>query len=175
MMTRQKKEQVLKGLKEDISKACALFQTNLIGIKSNDANALRKELWNVKGKVVVAKNTLFKRAVQGTYAEKSWSNLKGSSAMVFAFEDPAAVAKCFKKMEDLETIALRGGYLEEKELDLKQIKALANLPARPQMLATLLAGLVGPLSPFAPPLGGPPAEKKRKKKKTSTARKKKKK
>ena len=148
MITRQKKEQVVQGLKADMQKACALFYTDLIGIKSNEANTLRKVLWNSKAKVVVAKNSLLKRAVQGTYAEKTWSNLKGSSAMVFAFEDAAAVAKCFKDMGDLPSVALSGGYLREKELDVQQIKTLANLPARPQMLAILLASFMAPMSAF---------------------------
>ena len=94
-MTKQQKEQIVSNIKADIKKANALFHSNMIGIKSNDANTLRKALWNNKGKVVIAKNSLLKRAVQGTYAEKTWSNLKGSSAMVFAFEDAAAVAKMF--------------------------------------------------------------------------------
>ena len=147
-MTKQKKEQVIQGLKADMQKAHALFYTDLIGIKSNEANTLRKTLWNNKGKVVVAKNSLLKKAVQGTYAEKTWSNLKGSSAMVFVFEDAAAVAKCFKDMKDLPSVALRGGYLREKELDIQQIKTLANLPSRPQMLATLLASFMAPMSAF---------------------------
>ena len=147
-MTRQQKEQIVQGLKANMEKASALFYTDMIGIKANDANALRRSLWNTKGQVVVAKNSLLQRAVKGSYAEKTWTNLKGSSAIVFAFEDAAAVAKCFKDMENLPSVALRGGYLREKELDIKQIKTLANLPARPQMLATLLASFMAPASAF---------------------------
>ena len=51
-------------------------------------------------------------------------------------------------MDELPSIALRGGYLREKELDIKQIRTLANLPSRPQMLATFLAGCMAPVSAF---------------------------
>ena len=149
MMTRQQKENVVQNIQSDIQKAVALFYTDIIGIKSNDANALRRGLRNVGGKVVVTKNTLFAKAAKGTYVEESTKDLKGSTAMVFAFEDPAAVAKCFKKFKETqESVSLRNGFLEKKALNMAQIKDLADLPAKDQMLATLLAAFMAPVSSF---------------------------
>ena len=149
MMTKRQKENVVQNIQSDIQKAIALFYTDIIGMKSNDANALRKELRHVGGKVVVTKNTLFAKAAKGTYVEESTKGLKGSTAMVFAFEDPAAVAKCFKKLQKTqESVSLQNGFLEKKALDVAQIQELADLPGKDQMLATLLASLMAPVSSF---------------------------
>ena len=103
MLSRADKEQIVSGIKTDIEKAQAIFLTNLIGVESNDSVAIRKNVRDAAGKVVIARNTLFNKAAQGTVAEKLLAGLKGPTAVAFAFEDAAAVAKCLKKAgEDFE-------------------------------------------------------------------------
>jgi large subunit ribosomal protein L10 len=70
MITRQSKDAVIKDLKEKIVSANGLFLTNLIGISANDAVALRKEVRDSQGSIVVTRNTLFGKASEGTYAEE---------------------------------------------------------------------------------------------------------
>lgn len=148
-MTRTQKEKTVADVKADIEKAQAIFLTNLIGVTSNQANTLRRELREAQGKVIVAPNTLLSKAAQGTCAEKMLSGLKGSQAVAFAFDDAAAIAKCLKDAgEDLNPIELRGGLLEGKALSVQEVKELANLPSRDQMLATLLATFMAPVSSF---------------------------
>jgi large subunit ribosomal protein L10 len=150
MLNRSDKEAIVDGLKADIDKAKAVFLTNLIGISSNDSVAIRKSVRDVNGKVIVTRNTLFSRAAMGTSCEKLFSNLKGPQAVAFAFEDPAAVAKCLKEAgKELELVELRGGVLEGKELSKAEVLELANLPSRDEMLGTLLATFMAPVSAFA--------------------------
>ncbi|GAB4009717.1 MAG: 50S ribosomal protein L10 [Bdellovibrio sp.] len=149
MLKRSEKEEIIAGLKKDFETAKGVFLTNLIGISSNDAVALRKEIRENNGKVVVTKNTLFQKAAAGTFAEKLMSTLKGPSALAFAFDDAAAVAKSLKKAgETFELVQLRGGFLEGKELSLNEVKQLADLPSKEQMLGTLLATFNAPVSAF---------------------------
>ena len=78
------------------------------------------------------------------------TGLKGPNAVAFAFEDPAAVAKCLKEAgDDFEAVNLRGGILDGEELTLDQVTQLANLPSRDEMLATLLATFNAPISALA--------------------------
>ena len=150
MLERSDKEAIIQSLKADIEKSKAIFLTNLIGISSNDAVKVRKAVRDAQGKVVVTRNTLFKKAAVGTPAEDLLSNLSGPHAVAFAFDDAAAVAKCLKEAgKDLELVSLKGGVLDGQELNKAQVQQLADLPSRDQMLGTLLATFMAPASAFA--------------------------
>ena len=150
MLNRSDKEAIIGSLKTDIGRAQAVFLTNVIGIPSNDAVAIRKKIRDVKGKLVISRNTLLERAAQGTACEKLLTKLKGTNAVAFAFDDPAAVAKCLKDTgKELELVDLKGGMLGDKLLGLAEVKALAELPSRDQMLGTLLATFIAPVSALA--------------------------
>ncbi|MCT4642288.1 MAG: 50S ribosomal protein L10 [Bacteriovoracaceae bacterium] len=150
MMTRNEKNEVIASLKEKIDNSKALFLTNLIGISANDAVAIRKNVREANGAIVVTRNTLFEKAAQGTYAEELLKGLKGTNAVAFAFEDAPAVAKAvFEASKDLEQVSLGNGFLDQKPLDANQVTELAKLPSRDEMLGTLLATFNAPVSAFA--------------------------
>ena len=150
MLNRSDKEVIVNGIKANIDKAQAIFLTNLIGIKSNDAVAIRKNIRQADGSVCITRNTLFQRAAEGTYAEPLLKDLKGTNAVAFAYSDAAAVAKCLHDAgKDLKDVDLKGGFLDGKELDQSQLKQLATLPSKDQMLSTVLATFIAPVSAFA--------------------------
>ena len=150
MLIRADKEALVENLKVDINNAKAIFLTNLIGIPSNDGVAIRKELREAKGKVVVTRNTLFRKATEGTAYEALLKDLKGPHALAFAFEDAPAVAKCLKEAsKEFDVIEFKGGFLGEEELSIQQINELADLPSRDEMLGTLLATFNAPISALA--------------------------
>lgn len=150
MLKRAEKDEIISGLRKDIESAQAVFLTNLVGIGANDAVALRKEVRDSKGKIVVTRNTLFKKAVEGTTAESMLGELKGPHALAFAFEDAAAVAKALKNAgKEFEVVELKGGVLNGEVLSIEQVKELADLPSREEMLGTVLATMLAPVSAFA--------------------------
>jgi large subunit ribosomal protein L10 len=150
MLTRSEKEAIIQDLKVDIGNAKAIFLTNLIGIKSNEAVGVRKAVRDSKGKMVVTRNSLFRKASVGTSAEKLLADLKGPHAIALAFDDAAAVAKCLKDAgATLELVDMKGGVLDGQLLTKAQVKQLADLPSRDQMLGTLLATFMAPASAFA--------------------------
>lgn len=150
MLNRAEKEAIIQDLKTDIGRAKAVFLTNLIGISSNDAVKVRKAVRDSNGKMVVTRNTLFKKAAEGTSAAELVANLSGPHALAFAFEDPAAVAKSLKEAgATLDLVELKGGVLDGVMLSKAQVKQLADLPSRDQMLGTLLATFLAPVSAFA--------------------------
>ncbi len=150
MLNRTEKEAIINDLKKDIGNAKAIFLTNLIGISANDAVSIRKSVRDNKGKIVVTRNTLFVKAAAGTPVEPLVANLKGPHALAFAFDDVAAVAKSIKTAgETLELVTLKAGLLEGQLLNQAQVKQLASLPGRDQMLGTLLATFIAPVSAFA--------------------------
>lgn len=150
MLKRAEKDAIISGLREDIEKAQAVFLTNLIGIGSNDAVGLRKEVREKTGKIVVTRNTLFRKAAEGTPVESILGELKGPHALAFAFEDAAGVAKALKEAgKNFEAVELKGGVLNGEALSLEEVKQLADLPSREEMLGTLLATFIAPVSAFA--------------------------
>lgn len=150
MLTRSEKDALIAGLKEDLAKSQAIFLTNVVGLPSNDANTLRKNVRDAQGKLVVAKNTLFEKAAKGTAAETLLAGLKGTQAVAFAFGDAPGVAKAIKEMgKDKELVELRGGLLDGKVLSAKEAKIIADLPSRDEMLGTLLATFNAPISALA--------------------------
>jgi len=149
MLDRSQKEAVVKDIRESIDSAGAVFLTNLIGVTSNEAVKIRKDVRDAKGKIVITRNTLFKRAAQGTYLEELFGTLKGPNAVAFAFDDAPAVAKAiYEASKEQELITLNAGFLNQKFLSKNDVVALAKLPGRDQMLATLLATFNAPVSAF---------------------------
>jgi len=150
MITRQDKDIVIKGLREKIENSQAMFLTNVIGIEANQAVALRKKVREANGTLVVTRNTLFRKASEGTYAAELLKDLKGTNAIAFAFEDAPGVAKAlYDTSKELELVTLGEGFLNQELLDAKRVVALAQLPSRDQMLGTLLATFQAPVSSLA--------------------------
>ncbi len=150
MLKRAEKDEIISGLKQDIESAKAVFLTNLIGIGANDAVGLRKEIREKQGKVVVTRNTLFVKAAEGTPVESILGDLKGPHALAFAFDDAAGVAKALKEAgKNFEAVELKGGVLNGEAISLDKVKQLADLPSRDEMLGTLLATFMAPISAFA--------------------------
>lgn len=150
MLTREEKGVIVDSLKNDIANAKGIFLTNVIGMTSNDGVALRKEIREANGKLVVTRNTLFGLASKGTEAEEMLANLKGPQAVAFAFEDAPGVAKALKEAgKKHEVVELRGGLLDGKILSVQEVQALADLPSLDEMLGTLLATFNAPISALA--------------------------
>ena len=150
MLDRAQKESIVKGLKGDFDKAKAVFLTNIIGISSNDSVEIRKNVREANGKVIIARNTLLSRAGAGTPAEGMLKDLKGPHAVAVAYDDAAAVAKCLKNAsKDHEIVEFKAGILDGTELSIADLKQLADLPSRDEMLGTLLATFNAPISALA--------------------------
>jgi large subunit ribosomal protein L10 len=149
MLTRSEKDQIISDLRDKIEKSEGIFLTNVVGITANESVALRKSIREKNGALVVTKNSLFGIASKGTKAEEVMSGLKGTNAVAFAFDDAPGVAKAINdSAKELDLVELKAGVLEDKVLSAEDLKALANLPSKEQMLATLLATFNAPVSAF---------------------------
>jgi large subunit ribosomal protein L10 len=114
---------------------------------------LRRRLRKQGVEYVVIKNTLALRAVNesGLVSER----LKGPTGLVLA-RDPITAAKLltdFAKENDAKP-SVKGGLLDGRALDSAQVKQLATMPSRDQMLAELGAGLQSPMAAFVGALNG---------------------
>ena len=117
------------------------------GRSVSEMTELRKEARNAGGYMRVVKNTLARRAVEGTEFECMQETLKGPILLAFAKEDPGAAARVIKDFakehEALQAVSLSaGGQL----LPSSDLKKLADLPTLDQARAMLLGIMVAPMS-----------------------------
>jgi large subunit ribosomal protein L10 len=152
-MKRTDKEQLVIELKEKIGGASALYYTDFTGLNVKRMTELRRRLRKANVEYVVIKNTLALRAVNESGLVGS--KLKGPTGLVMA-KDAVSAAKVlsdFAKENDARP-TVKGGMLEGTSIDAAQVKRLAAMPSREQMLAELGAGLQSPLSAFLGAMNG---------------------
>jgi large subunit ribosomal protein L10 len=152
-MKKPEKEKLVAELKEKLVGAKALYYTDFTGLNVKRMTDLRRRLRKANVEYVVIKNTLALRAVND--AGLTSTRLKGQTGLVIA-KDAVAAAKVladFAKEND-QRPAVKGGLLEGKALDVEQVKKLASMPSREQMLAELGAGLQSPMAAFVGALNG---------------------
>jgi large subunit ribosomal protein L10 len=152
-MKRTEKEQLVSELRDKLQKSTSLYYTDFTGLNVKRMTELRRRLKRAGVDYVVIKNTLALRAVNesGLVGEK----LKGPTGLVLG-ADPVAAAKVLTDFarEFEQKPAVKGGLLEGKAVDAAQVKQLASLPSREQMLADLGAGLQSPMAAFVGALNG---------------------
>jgi large subunit ribosomal protein L10 len=152
-MNRTEKQQLVDDLSSKLKGAKSVYYTDFSGLNVKRMTDLRRRLRKAGVEYVVIKNTLALRAVNesGLVGER----LRGPTGLVVS-TDPVAAAKVlsdFAKEND-QRPAVKGGLFEGRALSAAQVKQLASMPSREQMLSELGAGLMAPMAQFAGAMGG---------------------
>ena len=147
-MKRTDKEQLVSELTDKIKGAKAFYYTDFTGLNVKHMTELRRRFRRAGVDYVVIKNTLALRSVKGIGLETQ--SLKGPTGIVIG-KDPVTAAKVLSDFakENEQRPSVKGGMLDGKPIDVAQVKKLASLPSREQMLADLGAGLQSPLAAMA--------------------------
>ena len=117
-MDRATKEQQVAELKERLARTTSIVLADYRGIDVPAVTGLRDEFRKVQCEYRVFKNTLVKLAIKGTPMEPMGKYLEGPTAIIFAWESPAAPAKVATKYaKEQEKFVLKGGYFEGAVLD----------------------------------------------------------
>jgi len=143
----KEKQAIVADVNETASSALSAVMADYRGISVDGMTALRKEAREQNVQVRVVRNTLAKRAFEGTEFECLSEMLLGPNILAFSLEDPGAGARIFKEFakenEEFEIKALSVGG---KLLPADQIDALAKLPTRDQALAMLMSVMLAPVT-----------------------------
>ncbi len=141
------KKAIVADVNETASNALSLVIADARGVNVTDMTALRKLARENNVNLRVVRNTLARRAFQGTEFECVNEALVGPSLFGFSMEDPGAAARLFKDFakenENFEVKALSVGG---KKLEAAQIDALAKLPTREQALGMLANVMLAPVT-----------------------------
>ena len=152
-----------KAIVADVGAQLAGAQTVVLaeyrGIPVEELTKLRASARDQGVYLRVLKNTLARRATQGTQFEPLADSMVGP--LIYGISaDPIASAKVlqnFAKTQDL--LVIKAGLYNGKLLDVAGVKALATIPSREELLSTLLGVMLAPVSAMARVLGAVAAQK----------------
>ncbi|MDM3870588.1 50S ribosomal protein L10 [Porticoccus sp. W117] len=141
------KKAIVADVNETAANALSLVIADARGVTVGAMDALRKQARENGIHLRVVRNTLAKRAIEGTEFECVSESLKGPSLFGFSMEDPGAAARLFKDFakeeKEFEVKALSVGG---KMLDAGQIDVLAKMPTLEQALGMLANVMLAPVT-----------------------------
>ncbi|NOX32821.1 MAG: 50S ribosomal protein L10 [Deltaproteobacteria bacterium] len=152
----QKKEQV-ERLAKEFSECEISILVDYKGLDVLKMTDLRAQLRNEGVRIEVVKNTLLDRASKGTDAALMKDFYKGPNAIVLSKDDPVAPARILVNFaKDNEKLEIKAGTLSGKLLDIEEIKSLAKMPSREDLLGQVVYTLNAVPTSFVNVLSGVP-------------------
>lgn len=146
----EKKQAQVAALAERIKGSIAGVIVDYKGINVEDDTKLRKELREAGVEYTVVKNSLLKRAADEVGLEGIDPVLEGTTAIATSADDYVASARILQKYADAhDNFTVKSGYLDGEVIDLAKIQALAKLPSREVLLATVCSVFNAPIAAFA--------------------------
>jgi len=129
------------------------------GLKVASMTKLRSEARKNGVYVRVVKNTLARRAVQGTSFECMQDGFVGPMVLAFSLQDPGAAARVIQSFaKDNDKVVVKLVALGGKLLTPNDLKAVANLPTRDQALSQLMAVMKAPVQKLVSTMAGVPTK-----------------
>jgi large subunit ribosomal protein L10 len=150
------KKEVVAQISARLVKAQSVVLAEFRGLPVEQITVLRAQARASGVYLRVLKNTLARRAVQGTPFEKLADQMFGPLAYGIS-DDPVAAAKVlhlYAKGND--KLVIKGGAMPNYVMSAKEVGALASLPSREQLLATLLGTMQAPIAKFVQTLNEVP-------------------
>lgn len=146
----EKKKQMVADLSERIKNSCAGVVVDYKGINVEDDTKLRRELREAGVEYTVVKNSILGRAAQDAGLEGIDSVLEGTTAIATSADDYVASARILQSYADKhDNFSLKSGYLDGEVISLEKLMALAKLPSREILLATVCNVFNAPIAAFA--------------------------
>jgi len=153
--TKQQKEEIVNQLADRIKDSKSVVVANFDGLTVNESQAFRQECKDAGVDVFSVKKTLLQIALKKALEQDvDTKEMKGSLNIALS-QDEVSAAKLVKgfskKHEDIE---FQGGILEGQIIDIEELKKLADLPSREELLAKVVGSLNAPISGFVNVLAG---------------------
>jgi len=154
-----RKAQQVTDLKGKLGRASASVLIEYRGMTVAETTELRSRLRKIDAEMEVAKNTLIKRAVQGSSVSALEPHLEGPTAVVFAFSDALAAVKTVNDyMRESRHLLMKAGVVEGRSYDSDQLVAIAKMPPRDQIYSALVGALQAPAANLVGMLQAPMAQ-----------------
>lgn len=157
MKKRADKQKDTEALQAELAKVSTVILTTFQGITVEQDSKLRRAVEAAGGRYRVVKNTLAERAGKGTPAEPLLQNLTGTNSIAYTAADPVALAKVLTKVaKDVPAFQFKAGLLEGRVLSIDEIRNLAQLPSKDELISKIMFLLQAPAQRIASALAAIP-------------------
>ena len=147
------KQAIVAALTEKFQNAAAGVIVDYKGVNVAEDTELRTKMREAGVDYFVAKNTLLRLAVDNAGLNELHDVLKGTTSVAICESDPVAAAKVVsefsKKVAAQEKFTIKGGFVDGKVISVEEVKALADLPSKEVLIATVLGTLIAPVRGLA--------------------------
>ncbi len=141
------KKAIVADVNETAASALSLVIADARGCTVGEMTDLRKQAREANVYLRVVRNTLAKRAVEGTEFECAQEAFKGPSLLAFSLEDPGAAARLFKDFaKEHDAFEVRALAVSGQLMGAEQLDVLAKLPTREQALSQLMSVMQAPVA-----------------------------
>jgi large subunit ribosomal protein L10 len=156
-LNREAKQAIVAEISAQVAKAQGIVVAEYRGLTVGTMTHLRKQARSSGVYLRVLKNTLARRAVKGTPFEPLTDKLVGP--LIYGMSgDPVATAKVLNDFaRSNENFVIKGGAIPNSVISAAEVKALATMPSREQLLATLMATMRAPVQKFVATINEVPA------------------
>lgn len=153
--TKAQKQEAVTELANRLRRAATVYVTDFTGLDVAKITQLRRRLRQAGTQFVVVKNTLARRALGDAHVEGLAPFLQGPTGLVLAEADAVAAAKVLAEFaREFEKPAIKAGLMDGKAVTAEQVRRLASLPPRTELLAQLGGALQAPMAGFVGALNG---------------------
>ena len=143
----ESKQKVVADLTDRLKASTAGVIVKYEGITVEKDTALRAELRKAGVEYSVIKNTLIKRAIEGTEFEPLGQVLDGPSAIAISKEDATAPARVLNEViKEFKKMEFKAGVVEGQYMDKTGIQAVADIPSRDVLIAKFMGSIQSPVS-----------------------------
>ena len=156
-LNRQDKAAVIAEVSEIVSNSASIVIAEYRGLSVEAVTKLRAQARKDGVTLRVVKNTLVRRAVEGTEFAGLADQFVGP--LVYAFSaDPVAAAKVLVNFaKENDKLVVKGGAMANYVMDVEAVKNLASMPSREELLAKLMATMNEPIAKFVRTINEVPA------------------
>jgi len=157
-MSKQLKNLIAEEVRKRLSGVNDALLVNVIGLNSANTYNLRRELRSKNIHVLVVKNSLAKRATEGTALAKAFDESEGSLAVVWGAEDFVSLAKelvALYKKPEYEKLTAKGGVMEGEKLTPEKVTEISKWPNRAGQISIVLGQVLSPGSKLLSQITGP--------------------
>lgn len=131
---------------------------DVIGMDSESTFKIRKHLREKNIHLLVIKNSLARRACEGTPLEAAFEGLEGTSALCWGSEDFISLVKEITELDkgtEFDKFTAKGGVMDGECLSPEKVKEISKWPNRQQQLSILLGQILSPGANLSGALLGP--------------------
>jgi ribosomal protein L10 len=156
-MSKFVKDLLTRDLKTQLSGVNDALLVNVVGLDSIRTSKLRTELRKKKIKLEVVKNSMARRATEGTPLAPAFEGVEGTLAVVWGADDFVSLTKEIVRLseaKDIEGLTTRGGAMDGGKVSPDEIKEISKWPTRQEQLSMLVGQILGPGAKLASQLCG---------------------